>query len=512
MAVRLDEKASLAVSLDQNDAIMTWKVSPSQPAYLAPFVPARIRSSEVALSTAQKFESTLQRAQQALEVQDYQGAISGIDQARELPGHEADKQALDLLRMLYQFLPKKTLKNAWPIVLEEKHGARTACISHKGDFALIGSRQRIIRKIEIPSGKELAQNSGALANANLSSSNSPLSIRIDHADCNFIAASGGRDGAAKVLSCHKLTLVDGFQIGGDRVSVDFAPNGQFVVVGASTNTYINENYDTLMVYLYQKWNRRSASRWMKQDYMRTRALQISADGRYVLASNQQDLVWWDLRREEAMLTLKGHGDRVTSLCLAKDGRTAYSGSYDKTIRTWDMKSGECIRVIQENEEVKSLCLADDGKFLFSAGDDTVIKVWETVKGNCVGRLEGHKQPVTSLSMSSDSSYLLSGDSGGTVIAWSLDWQLEVPEPTDWDDAAAPLLLNFLSLHVPYTGKLPPRRQPTSEEFNQAILPQGQPEWQEESFQGLLQILGRAGFWLRPESVRRELEKMARERI
>ena len=42
----------------------------------------------------------------------------------------------------------------------------------------------------------------------------------------------------------------------------------------------------------------------------------------------------------------------------------------------------------------------------------------------------------------------------------------------------------------------------------ALTRRGQPVWTEEDFQGLLYTLGCAGFgWLRPEGVRKELERM-----
>ena len=42
-------------------------------------------------------------------------------------------------------------------------------------------------------------------------------------------------------------------------------------------------------------------------------------------------------------TLKGHGGWV--LCLALNGTTLFSGSADKTIKVWDVQSGECRRTL-----------------------------------------------------------------------------------------------------------------------------------------------------------------------
>jgi hypothetical protein len=82
---------------------------------------------------------------------------------------------------------------------------------------------------------------------------------------------------------------------------------------------------------------------------------------------------------------------------------------------------------------------------------------------------------------------------------------------DWDEGAWPYLDVFLRAHRPYRAALPKGRQPTNEEVTRALTRHGRPEWSEEDFQKFLYTLGCAGYgWLRPEGVRRELEKMTAE--
>ena len=117
--------------------------------------------------------------------------------------------------------------------------------------------------------------------------------------------------------------------------------------------------------------------------------------------------------------------------------------------------------------------------------------------------------VTSVFLSADGRYALSGSEDKTIRLWTLDWELEDNEPADWDDEARPYLEVFLAQQTPYAASLPPDRQPTEEEIALALTRRGRPAWTEDDFQRLLDTLGCAGFgWLRPEGVRRELEKMA----
>ena len=143
-----------------------------------------------------------------------------------------------------------------------------------------------------------------------------------------------------------------------------------------------------------------------------------------------------------------------SVSFSPDGRYALSGSYDETLKLWDVKTGKCLRTF--NSLVYSVCFSPDGR------------------------------------------YALSGSSGNTLKLWALDWELEEKEPDDWDEGARPYLETFLTLHTPYGPD--------------GLTRQGKPQWTEEDFQKLLQELGYRGYgWLKPEGVRRKLEELAKRR-
>lgn len=42
----------------------------------------------------------------------------------------------------------------------------------------------------------------------------------------------------------------------------------------------------------------------------------------------------------------GHSNPVLSVCMSQDGNRVISGSEDKTVKVWDMVSGECVNTLE----------------------------------------------------------------------------------------------------------------------------------------------------------------------
>ncbi|MFB0561087.1 MAG: WD40 repeat domain-containing protein [Candidatus Lokiarchaeia archaeon] len=55
---------------------------------------------------------------------------------------------------------------------------------------------------------------------------------------------------------------------------------------------------------------------------------------------------------------------------------ALSGSGDKTIRLWNVETGECIKTSEAHKSgVGSICFSPNGGFALSGGWDNNIKLW-----------------------------------------------------------------------------------------------------------------------------------------
>ncbi|RSH85891.1 uncharacterized protein EHS24_004076 [Apiotrichum porosum] len=115
-------------------------------------------------------------------------------------------------------------------------------------------------------------------------------------------------------------------------------------------------------------------------------------------------------------TLKGHTDGV--MCLQY--HTALSnpsypvlitGSYDRTVRIWNLDSGELVQTLRGHARAVR-ALQFDQMLLFTGSMDGTVRMWNWRKGECLRVLEGHSDGVICLNYNG---YLLASGSADTSI-------------------------------------------------------------------------------------------------
>ena len=74
----------------------------------------------------------------------------------------------------------------------------------------------------------------------------------------------------------------------------------------------------------------------------------------------------------SMRHLIGHTGNVLS--LASTQKYLFSGSFDKKVMVWDIKSLECTKILEKHEgAVRSLCVSEE--YLFSGSSDLNVNIW-----------------------------------------------------------------------------------------------------------------------------------------
>jgi hypothetical protein len=87
------------------------------------------------------------------------------------------------------------------------------------------------------------------------------------------------------------------------------------------------------------------------------------------------LYLWDLTTGASTLTFSGHEGFTTSAAFSPDGHTAYSTSYDGTLRAWDVGSGRNIYTFSGLGEIlDSVNVTPDGRSILIGARDGGMKV------------------------------------------------------------------------------------------------------------------------------------------
>jgi len=130
-------------------------------------------------------------------------------------------------------------------------------------------------------------------------------------------------------------------------------------------------------------------------------------------------------------SFKGHTNGV--MCLQFDEHILATGSYDATIKIWDIETGNEIRTLSGHAS-GIRCLQFDDNKLISGSIDSTIKVWNWRTGECQSTYRRHSAGVIGLHF--DSAILASGSMDKTIRIWNFDDQstFALRGHTDWVNA------------------------------------------------------------------------------
>ncbi|KAF5343411.1 hypothetical protein D9757_015391 [Collybiopsis confluens] len=131
----------------------------------------------------------------------------------------------------------------------------------------------------------------------------------------------------------------------------------------------------------------------------------------MLKQQSQVPIHYSMTGEQIGNPLHGHTSGVTSVAFSPDDQQVVSGSYDHTVRIWNVQTGQQIGdpLHGHTGGVMSVAFSCDSQQVVSGSYDETVRIWDVQRGQQIGDpLHGQTDAVTSVAFSPDGQRVVSG--------------------------------------------------------------------------------------------------------
>jgi WD40 repeat protein len=146
---------------------------------------------------------------------------------------------------------------------------------------------------------------------------------------------------------------------------------------------------------------------------------ISKSGQYWAAAERRGEVWvWCGAGPTLHRVWQAHTNIVGSISFSPDERLLASGSFDGSLKLWDVESRALLWSGWHPSAIACLAFSPNGQRIASCGADAAIRLWDATSGANVETIATH-DTVQSVAWSSNSTQLASGSFDGRIQVWEL---------------------------------------------------------------------------------------------
>jgi WD40 repeat protein len=151
--------------------------------------------------------------------------------------------------------------------------------------------------------------------------------------------------------------------------------------------------------------------------------------RIVSGADDAEVATWEGESDRPVWKIRGHDGAVLSICVSGD--KIFSSSKDKTIRVWDLDTGEIKSVIHgHTAPINTIKLLPDGRWIVSASDDASLRIWDSQTGELLTLPQCMPFRILSIDLSRDGKLIACCGADGRVHIWCPD----MAQPAVWPDS------------------------------------------------------------------------------
>ncbi len=146
---------------------------------------------------------------------------------------------------------------------------------------------------------------------------------------------------------------------------------------------------------------------------------------FSLASGSYDRTvrLWNVSNNKSFGTLSNHLGSISginAIAVHPNGNTFAIACIDKTIKLWNFRSGKPIRNLEGHDgQVYGVAYSPDGKTLVSASADKTIKLWNWNRGEVLQTFTGHQDKVVAVIFHRDGKRIASASADKTIRIWDV---------------------------------------------------------------------------------------------
>ena len=321
-------------------------------------------------------------------------------------------------------------------VIEDSHPIRTSCFSPKGDCLAIGTNSK---SLKIYSLSHILSNFKKYSGIN-TATKMPLIFEqknhhlgslycLDWSVSGRLLASGSNDKVIKLMVVPPLSEGEGKNNEDDDIlelpisghngtirSICFDPSSDLTLLTAGD---LEKN-----IKIWDTENGSSKGELIGHNKDVT-TIKWSNDGSYFgSGSADKTIKLWDLKSLKEICTIPtlGYGP-INDISLLNTGEMIIiaAGHVDGNITIWDAQRKSLFTEIKENsqgKEIRTICFSPDGKYLISGGFDNKIKIYDILNNfNLASELE-HNDKVVSVKWHPDLPIIVSTSADKTARIWS----------------------------------------------------------------------------------------------